>query len=93
MTWSILILTAVVLSGCGSPVGVTRVDPEIVNYQLTRNAISDGVPSRKTDIVLHIADLTETYAHDPRGALKTLHTQLLGSDRPGSVAFALAELS
>ncbi len=91
--WSYLILTAVFLSACGSPVGVTRVDPEIVNYQLTRDALSDGVPSGNTDIVLHISDLTETYAHDPRGALQKLHDDLLTSDRPGSIAFALAELS
>ena len=93
LTWAFLILTSVMLSGCGNPVGVTRVDPEIVNYQLTRNAISDGVPSRKTDIVLHITDLTEAYAHDPRGALKKLHDELLVSDRPAAMAFALAELS
>ena len=93
MTWAFLILTSVMLSGCGAPVGVTRVDPEIVNYQLTRNAISDGVPSRNTDIVLHVTDLTEAYAHDPREALKKLHDFLLVTDRPGPVAFALAESS
>jgi pimeloyl-ACP methyl ester carboxylesterase len=69
------------------------VNPEIVNYQLTRNVLSEGVPSPSTDIVLHIFDLSEAYFDDPRGTLKKLHERLLVTDRPGLIAFALAELS
>ena len=65
--WFFPILAAVVLSGCQSTVGVTMVDPEVVAYQLTKSALSDGVPSPTTDIVLHISDLTEAYRYDPRG--------------------------
>ena len=87
------ILAVIVLAGCQAPVGVTRVDPEVVNFQLTKNALSDNVTSPSTNIVLHITDLTEAYFNDPREALKTLHDVLLVTDRPRSVAFALSELS
>ena len=91
--WAFLILAAVLLSGCQTPVGVARVDPEIVNYQLTRNVLSQGVPSPSTDIVLHVFDLKDAYFNDPRAALNTLHGLLLTKDRSSPVAFALAELS
>ena len=91
--WFFLVLTAVAMTGCQTPVGVSRVDPEIVNYQLTRNVLSEGVPSPSTDIVLHVSDLSEAYFYDPRGTLKKLHDFLLVTDRPKPVAFALAELS
>ena len=91
--WVFPILAAVLLSGCQTPVGVARVDPEIVNYQLTRNVLSEGVPSPTTDIVLHLFDLKDAYFNDPRAALNTLHGILLTKDRSSPVAFALAELS
>ena len=91
--WVFPLLAAVLLSGCQTPVGVARVDPEIVNYQLTRNVLSEGVPSPSTDIVLHVFDLKDAYFDDPRAALNTLHGILLTKDRSSPVAFALAELS
>ena len=91
--WVFPLLAAVLLSGCQTPVGVSRVDPEIVNYQLTRNVLSEGVPSPSTDIVLHVFDLKDAYFDDPRAALNTLHGILLTKDRSSPVAFALAELS
>jgi pimeloyl-ACP methyl ester carboxylesterase len=93
MFWGLFTLVGVILSGCQTPVGVARVDPEIVNYQLTRNVLSDGVTSPSTDIVLHVTDTTQAYFDDPRGALKNLHDFLLVTDRPKGVSFALAELS
>ena len=91
--WCCLFLVAGVLTGCQTPVGVARVDPEVVNEQLTRNVLSEGVPSPTTDIVLHVFDLKYAYFDDPRAALKTLHDILLTKDRSSPVAFALAELS
>jgi pimeloyl-ACP methyl ester carboxylesterase len=91
--WCCLFLVAGVLTGCQTPVGVARVDPEVVNEQLTRNVLSIGVPSPSTDIVLHVFDLKYAYFDDPRAALGELHNILLTKDRSSPVAFALAELS
>ncbi|MCW5784491.1 MAG: alpha/beta fold hydrolase [Nitrospirales bacterium] len=89
----VLLLTVTGLLGCQTPVGVARVDPEVVNEQLTRNALSAGVPNPTTEIVLHVFDLKEAYFNNPRAALAELHTILLNKDRSSPVAFALSELS
>ena len=95
LTWffPFLLLAAVGATGCQTPVGVARVDSEIVNEQLTRNVLSAGVPSPTTDIALHVLDLKDAYFNDPRAALNTMHAILLTKDRKPYVAFALAELS
>ncbi len=88
------VLALLLFSGCQTPVGVTRVDPESVRHELTRNALSTGTPSHFSDIALHVLDLTETYADEPSAALQKLHQFLLREDqRRTYVAFALAELS
>lgn len=89
----VLLLTATGLTGCQTPVGVARVDPEVVNEQLTRNVLSAGVPHPTTEIVLHVFDLKDAYFNNPRAALAELHNILLTKDRPTPVAFALSELS
>lgn len=87
------LLAIAILAGCQTPVGVTRVDPEVVRQQLTRNVLSTGEVSPHTAIALHVLDLTEKYFDDPREALQQLHDIFLTTDRPAPVAFALAELS
>jgi pimeloyl-ACP methyl ester carboxylesterase len=73
---------------------VSRVDPETVRHELTRNVLSTGENSPYTDIVLHVLDQTDSYFDDPRGSLQKMHDFLLTSDeRARYVAFALAELS
>ncbi|HBP87155.1 MAG TPA: hypothetical protein PKK23_08440 [Nitrospirales bacterium] len=92
--WWFGFIAIAMLTGCQTPVGVTRVDPETVRHQLTRNVISSGEISPYTDNVLHVTDLTDAYFDDPRGALNTLHHFFLAEEeRKPYVAFALAELS
>ncbi|GJL60895.1 MAG: hypothetical protein NPIRA03_37520 [Nitrospirales bacterium] len=92
--WFFVILTAAILAGCETPVGVARVDTETVRHQLTQNVISSGETSPFTDNVLRVTDLTDAYFDDPREALNTLHQIFLAEDqRKIYVAFALAELS
>ena len=63
------LLALLLLGGCQTPVGVSRVDPETVRHELSRNALSTGETSHFSDNVLHITDLTETYADEPPVAL------------------------
>ncbi|MCA9454621.1 MAG: hypothetical protein KC584_18635, partial [Nitrospira sp.] len=92
--WFFVILTAAILAGCQTPVGVARVDSEAVSHQLTKNVISSGELSPYTENVLRVTDLTDAYFDHPRQALNQLHQFFLGEDqRKGYVAFALAELS
>lgn len=78
--WCLVSLASVVLTGCQTPVGMARVDSEIVNEQLTRNALSAGVSSPTTDIALHVLDPKDAYFNDPRAALSTMHPILLTKD-------------
>jgi pimeloyl-ACP methyl ester carboxylesterase len=88
------LLAIAILAGCQTPVGVTRVDPETVRHQLTRNVLSSGETSPFSDITLHVLDLSEKYHDDPRDALQKIHAFLLtGDHRARFAAFALAELS
>ncbi|WP_342348843.1 hypothetical protein [uncultured Nitrospira sp.] len=92
--WFFVIFTAVMMTGCQTPVGVSRVDPETVRHQLTRNVLSTGTTSPYSDNVLRVTDLTDAYFDDPRSALNTLHHFLLAEEqRKAPLAFALAELS
>ena len=92
--WFFVILTAAILTGCQTPVGVARVDSETVRHQLTKNVISSGETSPFTDNVLRVTDLTDAYFDNPREALNQLHHFFLAEEqRKVYVAFALAELS
>ncbi len=90
MPW---LFVALVLTGCQTPIGVSRVDPLAVHQQLTKNVLSAHVPSIFTENVLHQYDLTETFAWRPETALAKLHAILLHETILSEEAFALAELS
>lgn len=92
--WFVVIFTVVMMTGCQTPVGVSRVDQETVRHQLTRNVLSTGTTSPYSDNVLRVTDLTNAYFDDPREALNTLHYLLFAEEqRKAPLAFALAELS
>ena len=86
------LLSALAL-GCASPVGVNRVDRTEALRSLNRTVVSTGEPSWPTRNVLLERGLSERFDEDPVGALAELHRQLIASDLPQDVLFALAELS
>src|SRR5262249_57742092 len=70
----LLLALALVLAACSSsPVGVSRVDPNVVHERLTRSALSNKQLSSPTYNVLLEADLDALYADDPEKALERLH--------------------
>ena len=87
------LFVVLVLTGCQTPIGVSRVDPLIVHQQLTKNVLSAHVPSIFTENVLHQYDLTKTFGWRPETALAKLHDILLQETIRSEEAFALAELS
>jgi hypothetical protein len=81
------------LTACATPVQVDRVDPRIVNRELTSNVISTGNISEPTQIVLRREDLSVAFEDDPEQAIASLHrTVMFGAPDPDGL-FALAELS
>jgi len=85
---------ALVLAACSSsPVGVSRVDPNVVHERLTRSALSTKSLSSASYNVLLEANLDALYADDPEKALEQLHDLAVsGSGGPRQV-FAAAEAS
>jgi pimeloyl-ACP methyl ester carboxylesterase len=81
------------LSGCATPIGVTRGGTEEVFHALTANVLSAGELSSWSKQVLFRNNLTDQFDEDPAGTLAELHRRQkevrLTSDR----MFALAELS
>ena len=90
--WALLVM-ALTLSACATPISVTRVDPRTVHAELTRNVLSAGEPSRFSEIVVNRAALHGKFDKDPEGTLRTLHSEIAADGRVPDQLFALAELS
>lgn len=90
--WALLVM-ALTISACATPISVTRVDPREVHRDLTRNVLSAGEPSQFTEIVVNRADLQGKFDKDPEATLRTLHSELAADDRMSDQLFALTELS
>ncbi len=81
-----------ILSGCATPVGVTRVSAE-KSYRLsTINPLNQGVLSNSAKAVLHRYNLEDTFSKDPQKVIQFLHETAVKDDRR-DIFFALAELS
>ncbi len=85
---------ALVLAACASsPVGVSRVDPNVVHERLTRSALSTKQLSSPSYNVLLEANLDELYADDPEKALEQLHDLAVSGSGGPRQLFAAAEAS
>src|SRR5215470_1886575 len=90
----LLLALALVLAACSSsPVGVSRVDPNVVHERLTRSALSNKQLSSPTYNVLLEADLDTLYADDPEKALERLHDLAVSGSGGPRQLFAAAEAS
>jgi pimeloyl-ACP methyl ester carboxylesterase len=88
----LLIVAALGLVACQTPVGVYRMDAKSVHLTLTRSALSSEKPSPYSDQVLQRSGQGPLWRADPESALANLHQGIawpFASDR----LFALAELS
>jgi len=93
-----LVVLALIMGACSTPVGIQRVGTREAHYLLTANVLSSGTPSTYSLQVLARQDLGEQFEIDPEGALATLHARLQSmlTQDPRLLSdplFALAELS
>ena len=87
-----LLVFALAVGGCATPVGVKKLDPKQVQRNLTANILSSDEFSSSTQQILNRANLTERFRSDPSRVLAELHKGLptaTDADR----LFALSELS
>jgi pimeloyl-ACP methyl ester carboxylesterase len=90
---AIIGLAIVLLAGCSSPVGVTRIDPGDVHRRLTRSALTTGKVSVFTQNILLETNLADLYEEDPEKALERLHDLAVSGSGGRPQLFAAAEAS
>lgn len=87
-----VIIVALVLTGCTSPVGTNKGTPSKVYNQTHENAISRSEPSRDTLSVLHRFDQVQQFDKSPDTTLMLIHRKAMES-RDRGLLFALSELN
>jgi triacylglycerol esterase/lipase EstA (alpha/beta hydrolase family) len=81
------------LVACGTPVGVKRMDPTMVQRQLTRSILSSDSLSNSTKNALFQHDLTLRWEDDPAGAIAVLQDAVARGTARRNDVYALAEVS
>lgn len=87
-----IIMSLAILTGCATPVGVTKLDPKTVQRTLSANVLSNGSLSPFSIQILNRFGLLDEFNHHPVQVIAKLYTGLPGvsiSDR----RFTLAETS
>jgi pimeloyl-ACP methyl ester carboxylesterase len=90
---ALAVLGAAMLAACGTPVGVTRVDPDTAQRMLTASILSTDELSTPTRNVLYRRGIYEAYVHDPAGTIASVHRALETGAASRDDICALAELS
>lgn len=93
LTLAVLLGLALAGAGCATPIGVTRMDPQTAQRELTSFALSTGEISAPTRIVLNRLGLLGRWEEAPEDALAALHASAVAGAEPADDYFALAELS
>ncbi|MBV9654284.1 MAG: alpha/beta fold hydrolase [Acetobacteraceae bacterium] len=89
----LLLTVLVVLSGCASPVTITRLEPRDAYSRLNRSALSDDKPSETTLTVLRRHGLISSFGTWPDETVAALRGRVIGHPHAWPELFALAELS
>jgi len=90
--WALLLLFLCFVSGCATPIGVTRGSTQDSYFALTTNVLSSGKPSSWSTQALQRSNLLERYDEDPEAALLGMRKTFDTSIAPDQL-FALSELS
>jgi pimeloyl-ACP methyl ester carboxylesterase len=81
------------LLACGTPVGVKRMDPTLVQRQLTRSILSSDKLSNSTRNALFQHDLVTLWDDDPKAAIDKLQKAVAAGQARRNDVYALAEIS
>ena len=93
LLFAVLFVATIGVAGCGTPVGVKRVDPETVHRMLTRSVLSTNELSTPTRNVLYRRGLYEPYERKPAAVIAALHRAVAAGTAGRDEVSALAELS
>lgn len=87
-----VIAIVLLAAGCGTPVGVSRIDPQAAYRLHTESALSEGQPSEASKMVLRRLALMDRFEKEPAAVLAELHKGLEPTGDEYRL-FALADLS
>jgi pimeloyl-ACP methyl ester carboxylesterase len=85
-------ILSVLLAGCATPIGVTRISAQEANRSRTASVLSTGEVGTEANQFLSRLKLLERYAKDPVGTIGEIHAEL-GAEDDSARLFVLAELS
>jgi hypothetical protein len=88
----VALATALISSGCATPIGVRHVERRVAYQSLTANVLSAERPSSFTSRELANLNLYQRFDDEPKEALAEMHAGL-GPEGDEDRVFALAELS
>lgn len=86
-----LLIVLVLISGCATPVGVTKLGERAAYRQITRSALNSDDVSSFSVTVLHRHNLLKTLKKHPEEVIVALHKIAINDDRRDTI-FALSEL-
>ena len=89
---AVLLVCLAFLSGCATPVGVSKVSPQQSYMDAYANPLTVGVLSDQAKYVLDRYDLLNKFDKEPAAAIEVLHEKALHDDR-GDILYTLAESS
>jgi pimeloyl-ACP methyl ester carboxylesterase len=89
-TGALLLASAVLMSGCATPVGVNKLSPRDSYKNAYANPLNAGVLSDQARSVLNRYDLLNKFDKEPATTLAELHQKALHDDR-GDILYTLAE--
>ena len=94
--WLLALLTTVLplaAGACAPPVSAVRVDPQVVQRELTGSVLTTGAPSRTTKNVLFLYGLDKSFEDKPHAALARLRDNIVAGRGGPELIPAAAELS
>lgn len=91
-SWAVIVTLVGLLTGCATPVGVSRVDSQDANRLRNESALATGKLSEPTKKLLRRQDLLDTFDAQPAQVIAQLH-QGLKPQGDEDRLFALAELA
>ena len=89
-TRALLLLCALLLAGCATPIGVNKASPRDAYRDARANPLNAGVLSDQAKYVLNRYDLLKKFDSEPAATIAVLHEKALHDDR-GDILYALAE--
>lgn len=89
---ALLLVCFAFLSGCATPVGVSKISPREAYNEAYANPLNAGVLSDESKYVLNRYDLLNTFESEPAEAIAVLHKKALQDNRT-DILYTLAEAS